>query len=110
MKLEDRERVDGTRVRPVKNCENATSLRVSQTCSLSIQHNGEGGIRTPGAGVYPHDGLANRCLKPLGHLSRSYQNDHISVNPTPKRTYHINFLLTLHGTGSHCNKISGQIL
>jgi len=31
--------------------------------------NGEGGIRTRGAGLYPHDGLANRCLKPLGHLS-----------------------------------------
>ena len=23
--------------------------------------NGEGGIRTPGTGVYPYDGLANRC-------------------------------------------------
>jgi hypothetical protein len=32
--------------------------------------NGEGGIRTRGAGLYPHDGLANRCLKPLGHLSK----------------------------------------
>ena len=31
--------------------------------------NGEGGIRTRGTGVYPYDGLANRCLKPLGHLS-----------------------------------------
>ena len=34
--------------------------------------NGEGGIRTPGRGVYPYDGLANRCLKPLGHLSEHY--------------------------------------
>ena len=25
--------------------------------------NGEGGIRTRGAGLYPHDGLANRCAK-----------------------------------------------
>ena len=31
--------------------------------------NGEGGIRTRGTGLYPYDGLANRCLKPLGHLS-----------------------------------------
>ncbi len=30
---------------------------------------GEGGIRTPGAGYFPHDGLANRCFKPLSHLS-----------------------------------------
>jgi hypothetical protein len=32
--------------------------------------NGEGGIRTRGTGVYPYDGLANRCLQPLGHLSK----------------------------------------
>ncbi len=39
--------------------------------SSDDNENGEGGIRTPGTGVYPYDGLANRCLKPLGHLSRS---------------------------------------
>ena len=33
------------------------------------KNNGEGGIRTRGRGVYPYDGLANRCLQPLGHLS-----------------------------------------
>jgi hypothetical protein len=32
---------------------------------------GEGGIRTRGTGYYPYDGLANRCLQPLGHLSKS---------------------------------------
>jgi hypothetical protein len=32
--------------------------------------NGEGGIRTPGRGISPYNGLANRRLKPLGHLSR----------------------------------------
>ncbi|GEM_PF-3549614 len=32
--------------------------------------NGEGGIRTLGTGYYPYDGLANRCLQPLGHLSK----------------------------------------
>jgi len=32
--------------------------------------NGEGGIRTRGTGLYPYDGLANRCLQPLGHLSK----------------------------------------
>ncbi len=36
---------------------------------LVTAKNGEGGIRTRGRGVYPYDGLANRCLKPLGHLS-----------------------------------------
>ena len=30
---------------------------------------GEGGIRTPGRGLSPYNGLANRRLKPLGHLS-----------------------------------------
>ena len=31
--------------------------------------NGEAGIRTRGTGLNPYDGLANRCLQPLGHLS-----------------------------------------
>lgn len=32
--------------------------------------NGQGGIRTRGTGDSQYDGLANRCLQPLGHLSR----------------------------------------
>ena len=40
-------------------CEN-NSLRAS---------GGEGGIRTPDRGVSPYNGLANRRLQPLGHLS-----------------------------------------
>ena len=31
--------------------------------------NGEGGIRTRGTGLTQYDGLANRCFKPLSHLS-----------------------------------------
>jgi hypothetical protein len=34
---------------------------------------GEGGIRTPGTGVSPYNGLANRRLQPLGHLSGDFQ-------------------------------------
>jgi hypothetical protein len=30
---------------------------------------GEGGIRTPGRSFGPYNGLANRRLQPLGHLS-----------------------------------------
>src|SRR5690242_17884946 len=33
--------------------------------------NGEGGIRTLDTGLTPYNGLANRRLQPLGHLSRS---------------------------------------
>ena len=33
---------------------------------------GEGGIRTRDTGLTPYDGLANRCLQPLGHLSKSF--------------------------------------
>src|SRR5437868_15360998 len=43
---------------------------------LSVQHvyGGEGGIRTLGTGVSPYNGLANRRIRPLCHLSgvRSY--------------------------------------
>ena len=31
---------------------------------------GEAGIRTRGTGVNPYNGLANRRLQPLGHLSK----------------------------------------
>ena len=31
---------------------------------------GEGGIRTRGRALTPYDGLANRYLQPLGHLSK----------------------------------------
>ena len=44
-------------------------MRRLQQSNAEWHKNGEGGIRTPGTGVYPYDGFANRCLKPLGHLS-----------------------------------------
>ncbi len=55
-----------------KNGENLKSKNVAECLEKPVimQKNGEGGIRTLGAGYYPHDGLANRCLQPLGHLSR----------------------------------------
>jgi hypothetical protein len=33
---------------------------------------GEGGIRTPGTSFSSYNGLANRRLQPLGHLSAVY--------------------------------------
>src|SRR6185437_3890533 len=35
----------------------------------TVNSGGEGGIRTPDRGVSPYNGLANRRLQPLGHLS-----------------------------------------
>ena len=32
-------------------------------------YGGEGGIRTPGSALRHYDGLANRCFRPLSHLS-----------------------------------------
>ena len=55
--------------------------------------NGEGGIRTPGRGVNPYDGLANRCLKPLGHLSeRSFSNLPYAGKCCKKITLKLHFL------------------
>ena len=42
--------------------------------SVSSARNGEGGIRTRGAGNTPLNGLANRRLQPLGHLSGVYRS------------------------------------
>ncbi len=70
----------------------------SQACK---QKNGEGGIRTPGTSVHRYDGLANRCLKPLGHLSIKQQKS--------RKTCCDKSLPTLHKTGRYCKKIKGKI-
>ena len=38
-------------------------------CEKLSELGGERGIRTPDTDLCPYDGLANRCLQPLGHLS-----------------------------------------
>ena len=40
---------------------------------------GEGGIRTPGTGLNPYNGLANRRFKPLSHLSKANRNRTIAA-------------------------------
>ena len=59
-------------VRTDRRCQhNGDSGMKRAHLSPDDSETGEAGIRTPGTGVYPYDGLANRCLKPLGHLSKS---------------------------------------
>src|SRR3954454_19018745 len=41
----------------------------SEKTAFLMQENGETGIRTPDTGLTPYNGLANRRLQPLGHLS-----------------------------------------
>ena len=53
--------------------------------SLNDTQNGEGGIRTPGTGICPYDGLANRYLKPLGHLSEQSLVIYISLARIARR-------------------------
>ncbi len=50
--------------------------RAGRSCRNSLRNqkgfsseSGERGIRTPGTGLTPYNGLANRRLQPLGHLS-----------------------------------------
>src|SRR5437667_2190994 len=48
---------------------------------------GEGGIRTPDRGISPYNGLANRRLQPLGHLSSRCGNSQFaggSATPTSR--------------------------
>src|SRR5213593_5195809 len=40
--------------------------------------NGEGGIRTPDRGISPYNGLANRRLQPLGHLSHKSRTSQLT--------------------------------
>ena len=46
--------------------------------SCVMKSGGEGGIRTPGTRFSAYNGLANRRLKPLGHLSAA---SHCAVTP-----------------------------
>src|SRR5206468_12118625 len=39
---------------------------------------GEGGIRTPDRGISPYNGLANRRLQPLGHLSHKSRTSQLT--------------------------------
>src|SRR2546430_17004276 len=46
---------------------------------------GEGGIRTPDKAFRPYNGLANRRLQPLGHLSRNRRTSPVpSTAATPR--------------------------
>ena len=57
----------GTLLLPKNTSPSYTAL---STYKKHQKRNGEGGIRTRGTSIHPYDGLANRCLQPLGHLSK----------------------------------------
>ena len=64
-------------IEPARNRE-LSELRNCSTAFLwkgqSFENSGgEGGIRTPDTGVSPYNGLANRRLQPLGHLSGDFE-------------------------------------
>ncbi len=68
---------------PVLISRNGWGLKAADDCATPCLHRwmsgwksslrnadgGEAGIRTLGAAIQPHNGLANRRLQPLGHLS-----------------------------------------
>ncbi len=50
---------------PVRSVKDLSGLYMQES-------GGEGGIRTPGTRFSAYNGLANRRLQPLGHLSAAY--------------------------------------
>ena len=78
---------------------------------------GEGGIRTLDTGVSPYNGLANRRLQPLGHLSgvgidrflctrcaswrseqfhhNSWETEGVCKKLTPKKQVHPEYVMTI---------------
>jgi hypothetical protein len=46
-----------------------TFRKTVDKCLIDERPGGEGGIRTLGTGVSPYNGLANRRIRPLCHLS-----------------------------------------
>ena len=49
--------------------------------SCVMKSGGEGGIRTPGTGFSPYNGLANRRIQPLCHLSAANVLQHCNLLP-----------------------------
>src|SRR6266487_6238568 len=66
---------------PTSNVQCPTSRSVIGHSTLDICLSyGEGGIRTPDRGISPYNGLANRRLQPLGHLSTARGSLRASVD------------------------------
>src|ERR1700724_3414051 len=59
--------------------------RKGQWTFSAVKTGGEGGIRTLGTGVSPYNGLANRRIRPLCHLSAFVYNKlpWLSIPPHP---------------------------
>ena len=62
---------------------------------------GEGGIRTLGTGVSPYNGLANRRLQPLGHLSAAGFQQFTTFPYFGCRTRLRNYVFQLGHGGNH---------
>src|SRR5271165_1759058 len=61
----------------------ATAVSNSRRWIELGESGGEGGIRTPGTGFGPYNGLANRRLQPLGHLSAANYLANCSADQAP---------------------------
>ena len=66
-----------------------------------LKHGGEGGIRTLGTGVSPYNGLANRRIRPLCHLSELTINS--CVRTDVLHTLHPTYWLVLSSTQDAMN-------
>ena len=84
----------------------STSYTFLSTYKTPQKTTGEGGIRTRGTGVYPYDGLANRCLKPLGHLSNSLLYINLQYFRLPEKPAPTNAIRNLTLKSPHCKKIN----
>lgn len=67
--MEKSEELAAARNAIVDNPDRAIILS-RDTNTLDQGNGGERGIRTLGKSLQTYGGLANRCLQPLGHLSR----------------------------------------
>ena len=62
-------------------------------CAIPESYGGEGGIRTLGTGISQYNGLANRRIRPLCHLSgvRSYSLPRVSRVALPLQSQTFTF-------------------
>ena len=93
-----------------KKSSNLSAQRLIRCCMFSTRpsgpmcskikrqgNGGERGIRTLGTGYYQYDGLANRCFRPLSHLSAQGGRYPRRCVPFPQAPFSASAGLTRHG-------------